>query len=56
MESACALMTAGMETPATNAEPAALLISVRRDRLHPMATPPCADIFAFADILGAYAA
>src|SRR5712692_3860322 len=46
MASACALTIAGMPTPATSAEPAAPLTSVRRDNLEFMAIPPFEDIRA----------
>src|SRR6266851_8828940 len=46
MASACALTIAGMLTPARRAEPAAPLISVRRDNLAFMAIPPFENIRA----------
>src|SRR5712691_3020494 len=46
MASAWALTIAGMPTPASSAEPAAPLTSVRRDNLEFMAIPPFEDIRA----------
>src|SRR5499426_3177982 len=47
MASACARTIAGMPTPASTAEPAALLMSVRRDRLELMAFLPSNSFMRF---------
>src|SRR5262249_9803972 len=47
MASVCALTIAGMPTPASTAEPAALLMSVRRDRLELMAFLPSKSFMRF---------
>src|SRR6516162_5893366 len=47
MASACARTIAGMPTPASTADPAALLMSVRRDRLELMAFLPSKSLMRF---------
>src|SRR5215831_14714616 len=47
MASACARTIAGMPTPASTADPAALLMSVRRDRLELMAFLPSKSFMRF---------
>src|SRR5262249_49840419 len=47
MASACARTIAGMPTPASTADPAALLMSVRRDRLELMTFLPSKSLMRF---------